>query len=404
MSKLPNDGAPRGDPPLPEVVWPPRILRPPRPPALIYLDLNHYIYLARAVAGETVPYGYGSLLQEARRARRQGRAIFPLSATHYMEMSRIRDPAQRAAVAEVMGDLSGFHVLLGRVTIAQLEIDAMLDALLGTETAGPRIALLGTSVGWAFGMRGGLTIRDADGNDGTSTMRETVGNQEFDRIMAEANLTLERGMLAGPPDEELPALRAMGYAPEKAHETTEQRAQQERDLAARLDADDRWRRGRLHDVIGASELIHEWSNQITHAVLARGITIGEVIREDRALVRAFADGMPSTRVAISLKTRYHRDGRHQWTANDVHDIDALTVAVPYCDAVFTDKAARGALVASREIKSFETFLPRRPRELADWIGGFASADIPDRKDEAAGQASFRRSTSRSRGATTDDAP
>ena len=114
-------------------MWPPRILRPPRPPALIYLDLNHYICLARTVAGEMVPGGYDSLLRAARSARRQGRAVFPLSATHYVEMSGIRDPAQRVAVAGVMEDLSGFQVLLGRVTIAELEIDAMLDALLDTE-------------------------------------------------------------------------------------------------------------------------------------------------------------------------------------------------------------------------------------------------------------------------------
>lgn len=376
MPKLPNVGAPRGNIPPPEIVWPPRILPPPRPPALIYLDLNHYIYLARAVAGETVPDGYHSLLLAAHRAQQQGRAIFPLSATHYVEMSRIRDPAQRVAVAGVMEDLSGFQVLLGRVTIAELEIDAMLDALLGTETAGPQVTLLGASFGWAFGMRGGLTIRDAEGNDSTASMREMMGDREFDRIMAEASLTLERGMLAGPPDEELPALQAMGYAPEKAHEMTEQRAQQERDLAARLDADDRWRRGRLRDVIGASELTHEWMNLITRAVLARGTSLGEVVREDRVLMRAFADGMPSSRVAITLKTRYHRNGRHQWTVNDIHDIDALAIAVPYCDAVFTDKAARSVLVASREIQPLSIFLPRRPGELADWIGGLSSKAGP----------------------------
>jgi len=51
VSPLPNDGASTGSAPFPAaVVWPRRLLQPPRPPALIYLDLNHYIYLARAVA------------------------------------------------------------------------------------------------------------------------------------------------------------------------------------------------------------------------------------------------------------------------------------------------------------------------------------------------------------------
>ena len=134
MPRLLNDDASTRSAPFPAIVWPPRVLQPPRPPALIYLDLNHYIYLARMVAGETVPDGYGNLLQTARTARHRGQALFPLSGTHYAEMSGIQDPRQRAAVADVMQELSGFQVLLGRVTIAELEIDGMLDALLGTET------------------------------------------------------------------------------------------------------------------------------------------------------------------------------------------------------------------------------------------------------------------------------
>jgi hypothetical protein len=367
MQKLPNGEATGVDDAVPEIVWPPRVVQPARPPALIYFDLNHYINLARTAAGLQVPDGYDGLLRAATAARQQDRAVFPLSGTHYMEMSGILDPAQRAAVAEVMESLSGFRVLLGRVTLAELEIDAMIDALLSPRSAAERIDLLGPTFGWAFGMRGGLTIRDADGRDSSASMREEVGDREFERIMAEATLAFERGMLAGPPDEEIAALRAEGYAPEKTREVTERRAQQERDLSARLDEDDKWRRGRLRDVVSASELTHEWGSQLTRATLARETSIGQVVGGDRERMRAFVEGMPSSRVAMSLKTRYHRDGRHQWTANDIHDIDALAIAVPYCDAVFTDKAARNALAASRELRPFGTFLPRKPGELAEWL-------------------------------------
>jgi hypothetical protein len=372
MQKLPDGGATGVDDAVPEIVWPPRVVQPARPPALISLDLNHYINLARTAADLQVPDGYGGLLRAATAARQQDRAVFPLSGTHYMEMSGILDPAQRTAVAEVMESLSGFRVLLGRVTLAELEIDAMIGALLSLGSAAERIGLLGPTFGWAFGMRGGLTIRDADGSDSSASMREEVGDREFERIMAEAALAFERGMLAGPPDEEIAALRAAGYAPEKTREVTEKRAQQERDLSARLDEDDKWRRGRLRDVVSASELTHEWLDQITRATLARGTSIGQVVGGDRERMRAFVEGMPSSRVAISLKTRYHRDGRHQWTANDIHDIDAPAIAVPYCDAVFTDKAARNALAASRELRPFGTFLPRKPGELAEWLDNLTS--------------------------------
>jgi hypothetical protein len=367
MQKLPDGEATGVDDTVSEIVWPPRVVQLARPPALVYLDLNHYINLARTAASLEAPDGYDGLLRAATAARQQDRAVFPLSGTHYVEISGILDPAQRTAVAEVMESLSGFRVLLGRVTLAELEIDAMIDALLSPGSAAERIDLLGPTFGWAFGMRGGLTIRDADGNDSSASMREQVGDREFERIMTEGALAFERGMLAGPPDEEIAALRAAGYAPEKTREVTERRAQQERDLAARLDADGKWRRGRLRDVVSASELTQEWGSQVTRATLARGTDIGRVVRGNRERMRAFAEGMPSSRVAISLKTRYHRDGRHQWTPNDIHDIDALAVAVPYCDAVFTDKAARNALATSPELRPFGTFLPRKPGELAEWL-------------------------------------
>ena len=40
---MPSSYIIRGD-----VVWPARLLQPPRPPPLVYLDMNHYINLAKA--------------------------------------------------------------------------------------------------------------------------------------------------------------------------------------------------------------------------------------------------------------------------------------------------------------------------------------------------------------------
>jgi hypothetical protein len=42
--------------------------------------------------------------------------------------------------------------------------------------------------------------------------------------------------------------------------------------------------------------------------------------------------------------------------------------VPYCDAVFTDREARNALVAHEdEVQVFDTFMPRRPEDLTEWL-------------------------------------
>jgi len=77
--------------------------------------------------------------------------------------------------------------------------------------------------------------------------------------------------------------------------------------------------------------------------------------------------MPHTQVAISMKTSYHRNPSHQWTINDIADIDALSVAYAYCEVVFTDKAARSALANSKELRGFGAFLPRTAQQLTDWL-------------------------------------
>jgi hypothetical protein len=166
------------------------------------------------------------------------------------------------------------------------------------------------------------------------------------------------------------------YRPEVAQATAERRAQQEREQAARLDADSTWRRGRLRDVISVRELAAEWLDAITEVLQARGTSIGQLFGTDRDAVRAFADGMPSNSVAISIKTAYHRNGEHNWSVNDIHDIDALSEAVPYCDAVLTDKAARNAIVSTKVDRQAATFMPRSASDLADWLE--AGAVLPER--------------------------
>lgn len=356
-----------------DVVWPTQLMQPPRPPALVYLDMNHYINLAKVAVGNA-PTGYAELLEACRKAREEGRAIFPLSATHCMEITDIRSSRQRSDVAAVMEDLSDFKYLFGRSVIMQLEVEAALDAVMDIHT--PRreaFSLIGHSVLWAFGMRGGLTIRSDEGQAAEQRLRYRLGTQRFDRMMAHFNREAERALLAGPEEDDEAELRQHGYAPERPHLNQERRAEQEQQQAQILGDNPEWRRGRLRDVIGAREMLIELNEVIANAIASRNIALSDLMGLDVNEARDFTDGMPSTRVAVTLKTYYHRDGRHEWTSNDIHDVDALAVAVPYCDAVFTDKAARNALVTSRELDVFGTFCPRRPSELKDWLDKLPAA-------------------------------
>ena len=96
-----------------DIIWPRDLLSPTRPPALVYLDMFVYINLAKVAVG-TAPPGYDDLRDACRRSRTNGRALFPLSSTHILEIYDIGSIDQRRNVVAVMEELSDFNFLLGR--------------------------------------------------------------------------------------------------------------------------------------------------------------------------------------------------------------------------------------------------------------------------------------------------
>jgi hypothetical protein len=347
------------------LVWA-RVMRPRVP--IVYLDLNHFINLSKAkIDPDIAPPGYSGLLNSAAAAVGEGRAVFPLSTQHVFEISSIKDPKQRKGIADVMEMLSRFGYLLGRPEIARLEIEAGIEDVLSEPAGLTMVPLIGNSFGWAFGMVGGMRFVDADGVDASGSARRDMGAEGYERFMRFANYTVERAMLDGPSDAEVPALRENGYAPEVARDGQASRLNFELELSARLANSPEWRRGRLRDVVSAREIGHEWLdaiNEVNEQRVRAGRTSFDPTDDG---MRRFYAAMPHTQVAISMKTRYHRNPAHRWTTNDIADIDAMSVAYAYCDAVFTDKAARAALAQSKELRVFNTFLPRTVQELIDWL-------------------------------------
>jgi hypothetical protein len=180
--------------------------------------------------------------------------------------------------------------------------------------------------------------------------------------MAEAELGLERSVLAGPADDEVEQLRAYGWNPEASRQIAENRAAEERAQVARLNADPKWRRGRLRDVVMARELIIELFDALKEALEARGCDFSDVWT-DREAARQIPSAMPSTDVAVTLKTAAHKNPDKGWLPNDIYDIDALSVALPYCDIVVTEKHSHHVLQAARVPGRMDTVLLCRLGEL-----------------------------------------
>ena len=359
-----------------ELVWA-RVMRPRVP--LVYLDLNHIVAMARVRTRHPKAQPvYGRLFDSATRAAAEHRAVFPLSESLVWEIAKIADPKQRTNLADVLEPLTRYQYMLGRVTLAHLEFMAGIAAITGEPADDLGYPLIRPTIGHAFGVVGGLKIVDANGNDTTDEARRAMGADEFDKKMAELNLEFERQALRGPADDEVDDLRERyGYQPEVALEGHQSRVAFERETARLLDEHPEWRRGRLRDFVGAREFIHEWLDMFTRIKLARLESGQPAFEPTDDEMRTLMGTMPHAQVAISMKTRFHQNSAHVWTANHVTDIDAMSVAYAYCDAVFTDKEARNALLASRELRPLNTFVPRRAQELVEWLDALPVVIAPE---------------------------
>lgn len=351
-----------------DYVWSPLLVRAPLGPTVVYLDLNHWIGLSKAATGHRDAGRYVDLLDVARRHKADGSARFVLSGQHYMEMSLIRDPRQRRHLATVMEEFSDFTTLLCRSVVMRFELEAALDAATQTQTKRyAPLPLLGRGFGHAFGMNSQLNIRHIDGVPADVIRRRWPGGpQAYDAALVTMQLFAERHMLAGPEDDDLDALAANGFVPYAARLGQEKRAQQEREQAARFDESPSWRKGRTRDVVSARYMIIELLDMLTESLALRGLEVADVW-SDVDSARRLVDSMPSGDVHVSLQTAAHRNPQSTWAPNDYFDIDALSLAVPYCDIVLTERHRCHALRSEGCPQRLDATVIAAPDELTGFL-------------------------------------
>lgn len=349
-----------------DYVWPPMIRRHEAAP-LLYLDLNQWVYLAQAASGHPQGARHEPVLDQMRVLVASGGLTVTISATTYMEMSAITDPRQRRDLAGVIEVLTGFNTLLSAHLIVRLEVEALLDERVGPRTTPyAELDLVGNGVGHALGIVGQLRIRDDDG-DATGKVRGQWpdGPEAFDEMLAGLQLESERRLLRGPTDDEEPELRNDGWNPEVVRATAEKRAREEAEQAERLRDDDEWRRGRIRDVVAVRYLAIEVLEYLNEGLAARPGGLPDPF-SDRDTIRSFVDAMPAGDARVSLLTARHRNTESSWTANDIYDLDAMSVAVAYCDVVVCEKHTAHLLrqegIASRLGTTVLT-----GRELGGWL-------------------------------------
>lgn len=332
----------------PQYIWPEQLVLPKRPPLLVYLDLNHWINLSRAnISPQATTHPYNKLLTSSRAAiERKAIRIVIMDALYAEIAERIKNPRSRKNLARLIEELTSFSTILGRVDIMRIEVHAAMNAITRNKVYHPEVELLGFGVHHAFQEPANIDL------EGFPWFR----------------FRYERKVLEGPQDIEIPCLRESGYKPELSIAATESRRDWERTLGPLLRVDGpHWRSDGLKQVIKAREIKYELWNSIARQAVLRNVSVWDLLNCIPDSPTGIIDLMPSTSADVEMKTKYHRNLERKWEINDIRDIDMISVTLPYCDIVFTDKEVRDTVMSTKLNEIMKTYLPRTPDEFADYL-------------------------------------
>lgn len=307
-----------------------------------YLDQFVWIDLAIAEAGTPKRPGDTKALDALREAAAAGVA-FPLSPTHYFETLKIKDPSQRRNIANVMASISYFRTLRGGRELMRHQFLSAMHETFGRPAFRPSAPEpLRLGVAFAFtGRQTLMTIRDrVTGQETTEAAHPGVG--ALRRKVAQLGEVM---LIAGPADDEIEALRQNGYQPESSEAMAASRLAWE-ELYVGMLADDPISAKELRVRVMARELLHEHLDLFNEVMAEYRLPLERSLGVDvnrpgsgRAKMMEFSDRIHSMRLAADLKVSIFRNAERVWKMNDLYDSDALSLAIPYCHVVVTDKDA-----------------------------------------------------------------
>ncbi len=335
---------------------------------------------------------YSDLLKQLRAAVVAGRVAVPLCSTHYIEMSRIKDPNQRAAVALTMGELSKYIAFTSRERLLAYQvrrsIAAEFDVSYDTQPA-----IFGHGFAHAFGqppvvgrLKGDrATVArfiEEHGEEFIARLAEFVGGgwtfvpsgRAANRVKLFYEATdavLQFVMLRGPTDEALPDLLKLGYSPQESYDVTERIAKREAEMATLL-AEQPASKRRLDDIIAARAMYWDVGEEWIPAMTELGVAVRRLEDIGKAALHRILDGVPIIAVESALRRGNFRNGSYEWSTNDVYDIGFIGAAVSSCDVVLTEKHVQTQLTQQGVNHRFDVAILRRPKELTDWIATHAT--------------------------------
>jgi hypothetical protein len=281
---------------------------------LIYLDQNKWIDLAKAAAGRADGQRYIPALAAANDAVRAAKAVFPLSSVHIIETAKSPRAEQRQQLAALMTSLSRGVVLRAAAQIVPFYVDRALAECFGKKLETPPPSLTSRRIEDAFNFDLGTLL-------GISPERAQLLRRTLDTPVAWIDL-LEHNEEA-----------ARKAATQAVNNTGVRYAE----------GNENWRSVLANDSLDtirrayAATLTLTLYEQLTMSLNALGHTMQEWGSLGTERLMEFWTSIPALAVELELHAQKHHEKSSSWRPNDSLDIGALSLAIPACDVVITER-------------------------------------------------------------------
>lgn len=272
-------------------------------PPCVYLDLNQWIYLAQAEAGTDERKQYGLALKAATDLVSAGEAIFPLSSEHFMEVAKIGDDTRRRKLAQLMVKLSQGWFLVSADFLLVAELRRAIARQFQRRFCSEEIVPVSRSLSAAFGPFAWLGIGRA-----------------FDDMIFHSPTVLE----------ELLATARASRKFVNRWDTIAKNHEESRQL--------RWDiskviRKRAYCVL----VTHDIQDPLACVLDEFKLTWKDLENLGPERLVRLLESVPVLDVEINLYTERNEHRDRKIEPNDEIDIGFLSVAVPYCRVVVTEK-------------------------------------------------------------------
>lgn len=328
-------------------------------PPIVYLDLNKWVDLSWAVAGDPRGSRYADVLAIARHGAKASLVRFPLSSTHYMELARARFGRTRGDVGGIMNELSRQETICASTDLLPGEIDRACLYRWGRPTHLRERAVFGHGAAHAFNSLPEVRFHSPPELD--------VDDETRLRIEQHYTSEMEKALVTGPASD----WPFEGLDPVAQHDPMRERhAQDEREVGERIRSSG-YKGAKFHDAWTA-RMVVELLEPINEAMLRAGVDPNLLGADGKDGIERFLHDLPVASAVFEFRWRRHRNATLAWTANDLNDMHSLATAVVHCDIVVTERHAASLLREARLDTRHGTVVLTDLADLAQYLVAVAA--------------------------------